>query len=68
MLHITAASEQQLCTVCVSVIACTITIQVIGNRLSDIIIVGRGIYQTDDPADAARKYQEAGYGAYFPRD
>ncbi len=40
---------------------------VIGVRESDIIIVGRGIYEADDPLSEAKKYREAGWNAYQQR-
>jgi orotidine-5'-phosphate decarboxylase len=33
----------------------------------DVIIVGRGIYKTDDPVAAAKAYQQAGWAAYQAR-
>ena len=41
--------------------------KVIGEQESDIIIVGRGIYEADDPAAEAKKYREAGWKAYEGR-
>jgi len=38
--------------------------EVIKNRKCDVIIVGRGIYQADNAAEAAIAYKEAGYQAY----
>lgn len=40
---------------------------VIGELQSDVIIVGRGIYQAADPAAEARKYRTAGWSAYRSR-
>ena len=41
--------------------------EVILNRGSDVIIVGRGIYQAEDPVKAAAQYKEAAYAAYMQR-
>ncbi len=41
--------------------------EVIYEQKSDIIIVGRGIYQSDDPLAEAKKYREAGWQAYQKR-
>ena len=40
---------------------------VIAKRGSDLIIVGRGIYGSDDPRDAAQWFQEAGWHAHLSR-
>lgn len=37
---------------------------VIGERGSDVIIVGRGVVSASDPAAAAQEYQAAGWQAY----
>ena len=34
---------------------------------SDVIIVGRGIYQAEDPLAEAKKYRQAGWEAYQKR-
>lgn len=41
--------------------------KVIGEQKSDIIIVGRGIYEASDMVAEARKYREAGWEAYSER-
>ena len=40
---------------------------VIGCKMSDIIIVGRGVFQAKDPAVEAQKYRDAGWKAYQTR-
>lgn len=37
---------------------------VICKKMSDVIIVGRGIYEASDPVERAKEYQKAGYAAY----
>lgn len=41
--------------------------RVIGEKGSDVIIVGRGIYKSDNPAKEAKLYREAGWRAYETR-
>jgi len=41
--------------------------KVIKEKGNDIIVVGRGIYQADDPLAEAKKYHEAGWQAYLSR-
>lgn len=41
--------------------------KVIGEMGSDVIIVGRGVYQADDPAKEAKAYRDAGWRAYETR-
>lgn len=36
-------------------------------RGADVIIVGRGITEADDPVNAAKKYQEEAFAAYQER-
>jgi len=38
---------------------------VMGEKGSDVIIVGRGIYQSKDPAKSAKEYQEQSWQAYM---
>lgn len=40
---------------------------VIGEKGSDVIIVGRGVYEADSPAKEAKAYREAGWRAYETR-
>lgn len=42
--------------------------KVIKENGSDVIIVGRGVYQADDQVQEAKKYREAGWKAYQERD
>lgn len=41
--------------------------EVIQNRGSDIIIVGRGIYQSHDPVSSAKQYRQEGWEAHQDR-
>ncbi len=38
------------------------------NDGSDVIIVGRGIYEADEPEEEAKKYREEGFNAYKKRE
>jgi uridine monophosphate synthetase len=38
---------------------------VIGTRMCDVMIVGRGIIHASSPVDAAKQYKDAGYNAYL---
>jgi uridine monophosphate synthetase len=40
---------------------------IIGINRSDIIIVGRAIYNSSNPSSEAKKYKEAGWNAYLQR-
>jgi uridine monophosphate synthetase len=42
--------------------------QVIGELHSDVIIVGRAIYEADDPLQEAQKFRKLGWEAYQNRD
>ena len=42
--------------------------KVIKEQCSDVIIVGRGIYEADDPVSEAKRYREAGWKAYQDRN
>lgn len=42
-------------------------VQAIYERQTDVIIVGRGIYQADDPLMMTKHYREAGWQAYLAR-
>ena len=41
--------------------------KIICNNNSDIIIVGRGIYQSKNPKEMAKKYQKQGWEAYLQK-
>lgn len=41
--------------------------KVIGKNLSDLMIVGRGIYRAEDPLEEAKRYRAAGWNAYQKR-
>ena len=42
-----------------------IYLQVIGKRFSDLVIVGRGIYQATDPCQNAELYKEKAFQEYM---
>jgi orotidine-5'-phosphate decarboxylase len=40
---------------------------VVGTRMSDVVIVGRGIYGAADPKAEAQKYQKEAWASYEAR-
>ena len=42
-----------------------IYLQVVGKRFSDVVIVGRGIYQATDPSQNAELYKEKAFQEYM---